>query len=52
MLMEYIVDHMKGASLAVPKSERYIVTSRVQHQQRKYVGWKMLVYWGIDQRHG
>ena len=44
MLMEYIVDDTKGEALAVPKSERYIVTRRVQHQQRKYVGWKLLVY--------
>ena len=44
MLMGSIVDHMKDEALAVPKSESYIVTRRVQRGLIKStVGCKLLV---------
>ena len=45
-LMQGIVDVKKDDAVAIPKSEKWVVTARGQRRLRKStVGWKLLVQW-------
>jgi hypothetical protein len=45
-LMQGIVDVVKDDAVAIPKSEKWVVTARGQRRLRKStVGWKLLVQW-------
>ena len=45
-LMEGIIDYKCDDSIAIPKTDKYITTSRGQRRLRKTtVGWKLLVKW-------
>jgi hypothetical protein len=48
-MMKGIIDYRKDDSVAVPKSDMYIVTNRGQKKMRKTtVGWKLLIQWDDD----
>ena len=45
-LMEGIIDYKRDDSVAIPKTDKYITTSRGQRRLRKTTaGWKLLVKW-------
>ena len=45
-LMEGIIDYKRDDSVAIPKEDKYITTSRGQRRLRKTMtGWKLLVKW-------
>ena len=45
-LMEGIIDSRRDDSVAIPKTDKYITTSRGQRRLRKTTaGWKLLVKW-------
>ena len=45
-LMEGIIDYKRDDSVAIPKTDKYIATSRGQRRLRKTTaGWKLLVKW-------
>ena len=45
-LMEGIINHKRDDSVAIPKMDKYITTSRGQRRLRKTTaGWKLLVKW-------
>jgi hypothetical protein len=48
-MMNGIIDYRKDDSVAVPKSDMYVVTNRGQKKMRKTtVGWKLLIQWADD----
>jgi hypothetical protein len=45
-MMDAIIDYRKDDSIAVPKSDKHLVTKRRQRKLRKTtVGWSLLVKW-------
>ena len=43
-MINYIIDYERDDSVAVPKSDGYVVTKRGQHRPIKStLGWKLLV---------
>jgi hypothetical protein len=45
-MMDAIIDYRKDESIAVPKSDKYVVTKRGQKKLRKTtVGWSLLIKW-------
>ena len=49
MSMKAIIDHRKDESVAIPKSDMYVVTRRGGKKRRKMtVGWSLLVKWEDD----
>ena len=51
MLMKAIIDHRKDESVAVPKSDMYVVTRHGGKKSRKTtIGWSLLVKWADDSK--
>ena len=45
--LKAIIDYKKDESVAVPKSDKYVITKRGGRRlRRSTVGWKLLVQWG------
>jgi hypothetical protein len=50
-MMKEIIDDKKDDAVAVPKSDRYVLTSCGQKKMRKTtIGWKLLVQWADDSK--
>ena len=48
-MMEAIVDYRKDEAVAVPKDDKYVITSTGQKRQRKTtIGWSLLVRWADE----
>ena len=48
-MMKGIIDYKRDDSVAIPKSDMYVVTKRGQKKMRKTtIGWKLLVQWADD----
>jgi len=48
-MMEAIIDYRKDDAIAVPKIDKYLITSSGQKRQRKTtVGWSLLVKWADE----